>query len=150
MTSLDGWVVGLHECLGYTVQKGDIESSPMRANAGLIPVPATVLTKRARPCGAYSKAVLEGPRADRTSASRGPIFMEPHMYDFEHEYDFPDPPEADNDATFYRRPLRVKSQAANGPGPCPKCGGETVSRSGRFGAFYGCVNYPKCKGSRNL
>lgn len=30
-------------------------------------------------------------------------------------------------------------------GICPKCGGQLVERSGRYGAFYGCSNYPKCK-----
>lgn len=28
---------------------------------------------------------------------------------------------------------------------CPKCGGKMVLRNGRFGPFYGCINYPKCK-----
>lgn len=30
--------------------------------------------------------------------------------------------------------------------PCPEgCGGELVERKGRFGTFFGCSNYPKCK-----
>ena len=28
---------------------------------------------------------------------------------------------------------------------CPKCGGNLVERSGQYGRFYGCSNYPKCK-----
>ena len=28
---------------------------------------------------------------------------------------------------------------------CPKCGGELVLRQGKYGSFYGCSNYPKCK-----
>jgi DNA topoisomerase I len=28
---------------------------------------------------------------------------------------------------------------------CPKCGHELVARSGRFGPFVGCSNYPECK-----
>ena len=28
---------------------------------------------------------------------------------------------------------------------CELCGGEMVVRSGRYGAFYACINYPKCK-----
>lgn len=28
---------------------------------------------------------------------------------------------------------------------CPKCGGQLVMRSGRYGYFYGCSNYPKCQ-----
>lgn len=30
-------------------------------------------------------------------------------------------------------------------GICPKCGGVLVPRSGRYGRFYGCSNYPKCR-----
>jgi len=30
-------------------------------------------------------------------------------------------------------------------GRCPKCGGNLVLRNGRFGEFYGCSNYPKCR-----
>ena len=30
-------------------------------------------------------------------------------------------------------------------GICPKCGGSLVLRNGRYGNFYGCSNYPKCK-----
>ena len=28
---------------------------------------------------------------------------------------------------------------------CEKCGGDIVLRQGRYGSFYACVNYPKCK-----
>ena len=31
------------------------------------------------------------------------------------------------------------------PQVCPKCGGTLVERNGKFGSFYGCSNYPKCK-----
>ena len=30
-------------------------------------------------------------------------------------------------------------------GICPKCGGALVKRIGRYGSFYGCSNYPKCR-----
>jgi len=30
-------------------------------------------------------------------------------------------------------------------GICPKCGGELKLRKGKYGTFYGCSNYPKCK-----
>ncbi len=30
-------------------------------------------------------------------------------------------------------------------GICPSCGGKLVLRSGKYGTFYGCANYPKCK-----
>ena len=30
-------------------------------------------------------------------------------------------------------------------GKCPRCGGNLVRRTGTYGAFYGCSNYPNCK-----
>lgn len=30
-------------------------------------------------------------------------------------------------------------------GICPKCGGTLILRKGKYGEFYGCSNYPKCK-----
>lgn len=34
-------------------------------------------------------------------------------------------------------------------GICPHCGGYLVLRTGKFGQFYGCSNYPKCKFTLN-
>jgi len=34
--------------------------------------------------------------------------------------------------------------------PCPKCGAMLVERESRYGLFYGCSNYPKCKGTRRI
>jgi len=28
---------------------------------------------------------------------------------------------------------------------CPRCGGTLVARTGRYGDFYGCSNYPRCR-----
>jgi DNA topoisomerase I len=33
---------------------------------------------------------------------------------------------------------------------CPICGKAMLLRSGRFGRFFGCIDYPGCKGIRNL
>ena len=33
---------------------------------------------------------------------------------------------------------------------CPKCGSPMVLRTGRYGAFYGCSTYPKCRGTRRI
>lgn len=33
---------------------------------------------------------------------------------------------------------------------CPRCGGELVKRNGRFGEFFGCSNFPKCRFTRNF
>lgn len=42
----------------------------------------------------------------------------------------------------YRRAQSVAS------GICPLCGGRLVLHNGRYGCFYGCSNYPKCKFTR--
>lgn len=34
-------------------------------------------------------------------------------------------------------------------GVCPQCGCQLVLRHGRYGSFYGCSNYPKCKFTLN-
>lgn len=28
---------------------------------------------------------------------------------------------------------------------CPRCGGALVERTGKYGKFWGCSNYPKCR-----
>jgi DNA topoisomerase-1 len=33
---------------------------------------------------------------------------------------------------------------------CPKCGGEIIIRLGRYGKFYSCSNFPKCKHTEAL
>lgn len=32
---------------------------------------------------------------------------------------------------------------------CPECGGEMVSRTGKYGTFWGCKKFPECKGTRD-
>lgn len=32
---------------------------------------------------------------------------------------------------------------------CPECDGPMVSRSGKYGIFWGCKSYPKCSGTRD-
>ncbi len=33
---------------------------------------------------------------------------------------------------------------------CPKCGGTLQLRNGKFGKFYGCSNFPKCRYTKKL
>ena len=33
---------------------------------------------------------------------------------------------------------------------CPKCGKTMVKRYGRYGSFYGCSNFPYCRGTRSI
>ncbi len=46
-----------------------------------------------------------------------------------------------------KAPAAPKAAAAKTGVKCPEdgCGGELLERKGRFGIFYGCSNYPKCK-----
>ena len=46
------------------------------------------------------------------------------------------------------KPARPEPEQTNIP--CPICGKPMLKRSGRFGPFLGCVDYPKCKGTMNL
>ena len=32
---------------------------------------------------------------------------------------------------------------------CPECDGPMISSHGKFGIFWGCKNYPICKGTRD-
>jgi len=32
---------------------------------------------------------------------------------------------------------------------CPDCNGPMISRSGKFGVFWGCKKFPECKGTRD-
>lgn len=45
---------------------------------------------------------------------------------------------------------KAKKQEALASGICPKCGGNLVERSGKYGKFYGCSNYPSCKFTQKI
>ena len=42
---------------------------------------------------------------------------------------------------------KKKAEVANhiGANSCPKCGGELLTRKGKYGDFKRCNNYPKCR-----
>ncbi|MCE9585615.1 restriction endonuclease [Candidatus Nomurabacteria bacterium] len=44
----------------------------------------------------------------------------------------------------YLRLAKVDAPVGTTSSVCPKCGGRLVERSGKFGRFLGCCNYPKC------
>jgi hypothetical protein len=46
--------------------------------------------------------------------------------------------------------FRDRRPVQKGPGHCPRCGSDTVLRSGKHGLFYGCTKYPVCRGSRQV
>jgi DNA-binding helix-hairpin-helix protein with protein kinase domain len=46
-------------------------------------------------------------------------------------------------------PSPPRRTGAAGSPSCPKCGSSMRRRSGRYGQFWGCSKYPKCRGTRN-
>lgn len=44
----------------------------------------------------------------------------------------------------------VKEKARSVTTKCPNCNGSLKKRSGRYGSFYGCTNYSRCKYTVNL
>ncbi len=44
----------------------------------------------------------------------------------------------------------AKLQEAEAVPVCPKCGGELIRRKGRYGEFYGCGNFPRCRYTQNI
>ena len=42
-----------------------------------------------------------------------------------------------------------KDAGEEGPA-CPKCGGMLIRRKGKFGEFYGCDSFPRCRFTRNI
>lgn len=48
------------------------------------------------------------------------------------------------------REEKAKKQESVAAGVCPKCGGSLVERSGKYGKFYGCSNYPNCKFTQKI
>ena len=46
--------------------------------------------------------------------------------------------------------LKAFPPAAASLPTCPKCGEIMRRRTGKFGVFWGCSRYPKCKGTRNV
>lgn len=56
-------------------------------------------------------------------------------------------PEAENEAQASEEAVEAKKPAV-ADFKCEKCGSDMVLRTGRYGSFYACVNYPTCKSTR--
>lgn len=48
------------------------------------------------------------------------------------------------------RKTKVKTSSTSRSPTCPRCSNQMVTRNGRYGMFWGCTNYPRCKGTRNI
>ena len=44
----------------------------------------------------------------------------------------------------------AKQKESIDQGICPRCGGKLVLRNGKYGKFYGCSNYPKCRFTQDI
>lgn len=69
----------------------------------------------------------------------------------------PNYPECKNTKPIEKGPADIKSggEETKQPEPipdmkCEKCGGDMVLRTGRYGSFYACVNYPECKTTKQI
>ena len=47
-------------------------------------------------------------------------------------------------------PPTVDVSGATAPTTCPRCGMAMVLRSARYGPFFGCPSYPRCRGTRSV
>lgn len=54
-----------------------------------------------------------------------------------------------NQAVFEQLGKALQKEEENAP-RCPKCGAPLLRRSGRFGDFFGCRNYPDCRFTKNI
>ena len=61
------------------------------------------------------------------------------------ESNIPDSKENRREHIHNVRSYECKRNLAVASGKCPRCGGELVLRHGKYGSFYGCFNYPRCK-----
>lgn len=43
-----------------------------------------------------------------------------------------------------------QEETPNNSDTCPRCGGNLVERSGKYGKFVGCSNYPKCRFTKQV
>jgi hypothetical protein len=48
---------------------------------------------------------------------------------------------------FFKKVFNTSGHEIN---KCPRCGGNLVNRSGKYGNFIGCSNYPKCKYTKQI
>lgn len=46
--------------------------------------------------------------------------------------------------------IQQKKQQTQPEVLCPKCGAQMVKRSGIYGQFYGCSDFPRCRGTRKI
>ena len=72
---------------------------------------------------------------------------------FKHEAKAREYKEKLHDAYGHVEEITVDDAQPKNPTPmdlkCPECDGPMISRSGQYGAFWGCKKFPSCKGTRD-
>ena len=58
--------------------------------------------------------------------------------------------ESPNPNTYYQPVDLDKNKAKESKTSCPKCGSFLEIRNGRYGLYYGCSAYPKCRYTRSF
>ena len=72
------------------------------------------------------------------------------IYNYLHTMDIVgDNLDKDIHVTNVRNSLETQNETIS-HGKCPRCGGNLILRKGRYGEFYGCSNYPKCRFTADL
>ena len=61
------------------------------------------------------------------------------------ESNIPDSKESRREHIRNVRSYEDRRNIAVASGKCPRCGGNLVLRHGKYGSFYGCSNYPRCR-----
>ena len=61
------------------------------------------------------------------------------------ESNIPDSKESRREHIRNVRSYEDRRNIAVASGKCPRCGGNLVLRHSKYGSFYGCSNYPRCK-----
>lgn len=89
-----------------------------------------------------------GALADHLSGAKG-IFITTNVFTTEAEQFVQDKPieliDSDRLLSLIKFNQKNKKAIEQGESLCPKCNGRLVKKTGRYGNFLGCENFPKCK-----
>jgi hypothetical protein len=103
-----------------------------------------------------SKELSSSDKEMESAASRFLSFHKPCAVDYTKKYRLDETPQESSAVSAQSGPVVGNTPVAAAPqsgfttafAACPFCGGALVLRKGKFGAFYGCTAYPKCRFTR--
>ncbi|WP_005031682.1 AAA family ATPase [Holophaga foetida] len=123
------WAVTIHKAQGKTLERVRVD-----LGTGAF-APGQVYVALSR-CRSLSDITLVRP------IQLGDVKCDPAIKRF-YQAIFPEPKAQERTP----EPQEVDGEA---PERCPVCGGALRERNGRFGPFFGCSNYPRCRYTRNV